>query len=122
MQMYTLHVGPDLVANLRSDDEMTEAQAIEWIEVHTGYRYDPVAMYKLRWDESPQVNQRTIARLPGLRVGIMSDFELVNLDRESRRDSKKPPHKPGEPWEYQAFMGRAQAAQRIEKKDKGSSS
>jgi hypothetical protein len=91
---------------------MTPEQAKSWIESKSGFKFDPEAMDKLRWPQHDR--SETWSGCSGLMIHIMGDYELVVLEREYLKYNKMPPRKPGEPSTYDAYMGRADAAIRLD--------
>ena len=106
----TTHTGDGLVQKLGVDDDMSKREAHAWIERVTGFEFDPAAMYKLSW--APHARRQGYTLIEGLRVWIMADLELHQMEIESRKYNKQPP---GDPWEEPMFknaMGRLDAARR----------
>ena len=112
MQYTTHFTGKGFIEELESRDKMSADQAVSWIESKTGYKYDPDAMYKLRWSSGDEA--RTWSGYPALKVHIMHDSELAKLDAEYRKLNKLPPRKPWEPWIHESSLGRAGAASRLD--------
>jgi hypothetical protein len=104
LQCSTSFIGSALLDELRSNDKLTEATARAWVVRKTGHRFDPEAMYELRWqtdEDSP-----TWSGYVDMHVHIMTDLELMNMEREYRRQHRLPQRRPWEPPMFQAAMGR----------------
>lgn len=105
VQCSTSYIGSALIDELRSSDRMTLANARAWVIRKTGRGFDPEAMYELRWqteEDSP-----TWSGYVDLQVHIMTDLELVNMEREYRRQHRLPQRRPWEAPMFQAAMGRS---------------
>ncbi len=111
MQDTTHFTGAMLIAELGSRDQMTPDQAKSWIESKSGYRFDPDAMYKIRWPQHQ--HSEDWSGYSDLTIHIMSDSELMALENEYRKYNKLPPRKPWEPADYEKHMGHADAAVRL---------
>ena len=84
---------------------MTQANARAWIIRKSGRGFDPDAMYELRWqteEDSP-----TWSGYAELHVHIMTDLELMHLEREVRRLQRLPQRRPWERPMFEAAMGRS---------------
>jgi hypothetical protein len=86
--------GSALVSELQTSDKMTVAAARAWIIQKTGSGFAPDALYQLRW--SSEEDSPTWSGYVEMHVHVMSDSELLELDREHRRQQRLPPRKP---WE-----------------------
>ena len=83
---------------------MTLATARAWVSRKTGHGFDPGAMYELRWQD--EEDSPTWSGYVDLQVHIMSDLELVNLEREYRRQHHLPQRRPWELPMFHSAMGR----------------
>lgn len=105
MECSAAFLGTALVAELRSSDKLAEDAARAWIARKSGHRFDPEAMYRMRWPASQ--DSATWSGFRGLSVRIMSDVELLQLEREQRRQRGLPPRLPWEAPLFRRSMGRA---------------
>jgi len=104
MERSSTFLGTELLGDLTGSDGMKASQAQDWIGRKAGRPYDPDAMYRLRWPE--EEDPKTWEECPELRVNVMSDVELLELEQEYRRLHHLPPRKPWEPPMYGDAMGR----------------
>ncbi|MDY7110667.1 MAG: hypothetical protein SYC29_18700 [Planctomycetota bacterium] len=104
--------GATLIDELESRDGMTPDEAKSWVEGKTGYRFDSQAMYKLRWPQHERSD--TWSGYSDLTIHIMNDPELDRLEIKIRAKNKEPPRKPWEASMFEASMGRAEAAVRLD--------
>ena len=105
MQASTVFMGSALLGELRSIDKMTEARARAWVMGKTGRGFDPEAMYELRWQS--EEDSPTWSGYVDMNVHIMTDVELIDLEREYRRMHRLPQRRPWEAPMYQLAMGRS---------------
>lgn len=105
MQCSAAFVGSALVFELQASDKLSVAAARTWIAKKSGHRFDPEAMYELRWPSAE--DSATWSGFADMSVHIMSDVELVQLERERRRQQGLPQRKPWEPPLFGTSMGRA---------------
>ncbi len=103
---FSTFLGSGLLAELSSSDGMTQSEAEAWITKKAGREFDPGAMYKLLWTD--QEDPKTWGGYTDLRIHIMSDRELNELERDHRRHNKMPPRRPWEPHMFQSAMGRSE--------------
>lgn len=99
-------VGAGLLAELKATDGLSEREGRDWIARKVGRPYDAEAMYKLDWPESE--DQKTWREYTDLRVHVMSDPELDELETEYRKHHKQPPRRPWEPRMFRSSMGRSE--------------
>jgi len=106
MEPFSTFLGSGLLAELRSNDGMSEREARDWIAKKAGSFYDAEAMYRLCWPghEDPKL----WAEYADLRVHVMSDAELIDLEREYRKQHKLPPRRPWEAHMFRSSMGRSE--------------
>jgi hypothetical protein len=105
MQCSAAFTGSDLIDELRSADKMAAPSARAWVARKTGHEFSPEAMYELRWpaeEDSP-----TWSGYLDLHVHIMSDHELIELERDYRQQHRLPQRRPWEPPMFLAAMGRS---------------
>ncbi len=102
---FSIFLGSSLVAELRSSDGMSESEAQAWITKKTGSRFDTGAMYKLLWPDHE--DPKTWGGYADLRIHIMSDRELDEMERDHRKHNKLPPRRPWEPHMFKSAMGRS---------------
>ena len=105
MEQSSTFLGARLLAELRSSDGLTEVEGMEWIARKSGRRYDAGAMYRLAWPEHE--DPKTWSEYAGLRVRVMTDFELDGLEREYRKQNKLPPRRPWEARMFESSRGRS---------------
>lgn len=105
MEKFSTFPGSGLLAELRVSDGMTESEAKDWITKKTGRAYDPGAMYKLRWPDHE--DSKTWSGYADLRLHIMSDAELTEMEQAYRKHNKLPPRRPWEPHMFKSAMGRS---------------
>ena len=84
---------------------MTRAHALSWVIRKSGRGFDPEAMYELRWQD--EEDSPTWSGYVDLQVHIMTDLELMNLEREVRRQHRLPHRRPWEAPMFRAAMGRS---------------
>ncbi len=97
-------LGSGLLAELKSTDGLSEREGRDWISRKVGRPFDAEAMYKLDWPENE--DPKTWRECMDLRVHVMSDAELDELETEYRRHHKLPPRRPWEPRMFRSSMGR----------------
>ena len=110
MQCSASFIGSALIEELLSSDKMTVAAARAWLVRKTGHGFDPEAMYELRWqteEDSP-----TWSGYVDMHVHIMTDVELMEMEREYRRQHRLPQRRPWESPMFQASMGRSGGSRR----------
>ena len=110
MECSTSFLGSALSTELQSSDKMTAAAAKTWVVRKTGQGFDPEAMYELRWqteEDSP-----TWSGYADLRVHIMTDMELMDMESGYRRQHRLPQRRPWESPMFEAAMGRADGQRR----------
>ncbi len=105
MEQSSTFLGSGLLAELRSSDGVTEREGKEWIARKTGRPYDAGAMYKLSWPEHE--DSKTWSGYADLRVHIMSDAELTEMEQAYRKHHKLPPRRPWEAHMFKSSMGRS---------------
>src|SRR5262245_27041499 len=105
MQCSAAFVGSALLVELQTSDKLSAAAARAWIAKKSGHLFDPEAMYQLRWPSSE--DSATWGGFLDMSVHIMSDQELVQLERERRRLQGLPQRRPWEPPLFGTSMGRA---------------
>lgn len=99
-------LGSGLLAELKTTDGLSEREGKDWISRRAGRPFDAGAMYKLDWPESE--DQKTWGEYTDLRVHVMSDAELAELETEYRKQHKLPPRRPWEPRMFLSSMGRSE--------------
>jgi hypothetical protein len=99
-------LGSNLLAELRSSDGMTVREGEDWISRMAGRSYDAGAMYLLTLPEHE--DPKTWGGYAGLRLHVMSDSELIVLEREYRKREGLPPRRPWEPHMFESAMGRSE--------------
>lgn len=110
MQCSASFMGSVLMGELESVDKMTTADARSWLARKTGHQFDPEAMYELRWpteEDSP-----TWSGYVDMHVHIMTDAELMQMEREFRRQNRMPQRRPWEAPMFRAAMGRSDGPRR----------
>jgi hypothetical protein len=99
-------LGSGLLAELRSTDCLSDREARVWIARKVGRPFDAEAMYRLDWPENE--DPKKWQECADLRIHVMSDAELDELEREYRRQHKLPPRRPWEPRMFRGSMGRSE--------------
>jgi hypothetical protein len=110
MQCTTSFVGSALMDELCSVDKMSLIAARAWVARMSRHEFDPEAMYQLRWqteEDSP-----TWSGYVDMQVHIMTDLELLDLERDYRRQHRLPQRRPWESPMYSAAMGRSDGPRR----------
>lgn len=105
MQCSTTFSGTALIDQLHSIDKMAVEAARAWVTRKTRHEFDPDAMYELRWqteEDSP-----TWSGYADLHIHIMTDFELLDMERDYRRQHHLPQRRPWESPMFLAAMGRS---------------
>lgn len=110
MQRSTTFLGTALIDELGSSDKMTTADARTWIVRKTGHAFDPEAMYELRWQD--EEDSPTWSGYVDMHVHVMTDMELLNKERDYRREHRLPQRRPWEPPMFDSAMGRSDGTRR----------
>ncbi len=110
MQYSTTFIGAALLDELRSNDKLTDVAAKSWIVRKTGHGFDPEAMYELRWQS--EEDSPTWSGYEDMHVHIMVDLELINMERDYRRQHRMPQRMPWESPMFEAAMGRSDGPRR----------
>ena len=99
-------LGSGLLAELRSSDAMSQVEARAWIARKAGRAYDPGAMYQLLWPDHE--DSKTWGGYADLRVHVLSDAELNDMEWAYRKHNKLPPRRPWEPPMFESARGRSE--------------
>jgi hypothetical protein len=110
MQCSTTFIGSALIDELRSSDKMTVAAARAWVVRKTEHGFDPEAMYELRWQS--EEDSPSWSGYVDMHVHIMTDLELMNMERDYRRQHRLPQRRPLESPMFSAAMGRSDGPRR----------
>jgi hypothetical protein len=110
MQCTSVFIGSALIHELRASDKMTMDGARAWIVRKTGHGFDPEAMYQIRWQN--EEDSPTWSGYADIQVHIMTDPELLQLERDYRSQHRLPQRRPWESPMYRAAMGRSDGPRR----------